>query len=173
MLSPQHIQERLSLAYVHAVSGRAGVNVAKVEFHDYGVDGQLCPLVVRQGRTVENGFNLAFQAKCTTQWHFEEGDVVYDLEAKTYNDIVTRDPAAMPLALFLMCLPRDDRDWLSVDEGQAVLRKCCYWLRLPHGPITSNSRTVRVRVPRTNVLDVQGMLQLLGSVKAEALGELA
>ncbi|WP_414676649.1 DUF4365 domain-containing protein [Mesorhizobium sp.] len=170
VLSSQHIQERLSLAYIHAVSGRAGVNVSGASVHDYGVDGRLQPLVRRGGRTVENGFNLDFQAKSTTRWQISGDTIVYDLEAKTYNDIVSRDPLATPLVLLLMCLPENDIHWLAVDENSAVLRNCCYWMRFAHGPVTRNVSTVRIYVPRANVLNVEGLRGLLRQVQQEAQG---
>ena len=66
MLTDQHISEALSRAYVRAISGRAGLNLAIREY-DYGVDGSFDEVVVRQSRRVESGFSLSFQLKASIQ----------------------------------------------------------------------------------------------------------
>lgn len=52
-LTLQHMQECLSLPFVNALAGSAGVNLANVRTHDYGVDGTFLPVVVRGKRRVE------------------------------------------------------------------------------------------------------------------------
>jgi hypothetical protein len=47
VLTDQHIAEALSRAYVRAIAGRAGLNLAIREY-DYGVDGSFDEVVVRQ-----------------------------------------------------------------------------------------------------------------------------
>jgi hypothetical protein len=47
VLTDQHIAEALSRAYVRAIAGRAGVNLAIREY-DYGVDGSFDEVVVRR-----------------------------------------------------------------------------------------------------------------------------
>jgi hypothetical protein len=89
VLTDQHIAESLSRAYVRAIAGRAGLNLAIREY-DYGVDGSFDEVIVRQNRRVESGFSLSFQLKASTQWQLEAAQVVYDLEVKTYNDLILR-----------------------------------------------------------------------------------
>ena len=43
--------------------------------------------------------------------------VYYDLEAKTYNDMVTSG-TAIPLILLLLCLPRNSAIWLAGTETE-------------------------------------------------------
>ncbi len=57
VLTDQHIAEALSRAYVRAIAGRAGLNLAIREY-DYGVDGSFDEVVMRQNRRVESGFSL-------------------------------------------------------------------------------------------------------------------
>ncbi|MBD1859679.1 MULTISPECIES: hypothetical protein [Leptolyngbya] len=51
MLTDQHIAEAISRAYIRAIAGRAGLNLAIREY-DYGVDGSFDEVVVRQNRRV-------------------------------------------------------------------------------------------------------------------------
>jgi Domain of unknown function (DUF4365) len=81
VLTDQHIAESLSRAYVRAIAGRAGLNLAIREY-DYGVDGSFDEVVIRQNRRVESGFSLSFQLKASTQWQLDPSEVIYDLEVK-------------------------------------------------------------------------------------------
>lgn len=165
MLTEAHTQECLSLAYVHAVTGRAGVNLFVGGRHDYGVDGSFKPVVNLNGRRVESGHPVDFQLKASINWEHDGDYVVYDLEAKTYNDMVSRQPTAIPLILLLLCLPRDGATWLVGTESELVLRHCCYWMRLS-GESTDNTTTKRIRVPRANLLTPEAVLTILATERA-------
>jgi hypothetical protein len=135
------------MAYVDAVAGRAGINVSR-PLHDYGVDGTFRPIIIGDGFRTESAFQLEFQLKASQSWTLEPDAVVYDLEADAYNKLVTRHPAGVPIVLILMCLPANKNHWLRSTENVLVLRNCCYWLWLaPGSPSTTNSATVRVRIP--------------------------
>src|ERR1700689_3780301 len=98
MLTTQHIQEDLSRAYIQAAAARAGVNLSLgTQAHDYGVDGTFHQVTVRKrvdndgmlrDLLVNSGFNLEFQCKASKAWIDEPDAIAYDLEAKTYNDLV-------------------------------------------------------------------------------------
>ena len=122
MLTDQHIAESLSRAYVRAIAGRAGLNLAIREY-DYGVDGSFDEVVVRQNRRVESGFSLSFQLKASTQWQLDSTQVIYDLEVKTYNDLILRRSirAATPCILILLALPADSAQWLICEESELRL----------------------------------------------------
>jgi hypothetical protein len=123
VLTDQHIVESLSRAYVRAIAGRAGLTLAIREY-DYGVDGSFDEVVVRQNRRTDSGFSLSFQLKASTQWQLDPSDVIYDLEAKTYNDLVLRRSikTAIPCILLLLALPTDPAQWLICEESQLRLQ---------------------------------------------------
>ena len=123
----QHTQETLCLAHIYAVAGMAGVNHGLSRVHDYGVDGQFDGVIVREARRAESGHSLAFQAKSTVNWEIKNGFVVYDLETKTYNDLVSRSVAAITMLLILLCLPKDRLVWHEATPNGTMLRNCCYW----------------------------------------------
>lgn len=172
MITKQHTQECLTRAFIHALTGGAGVNCSLGAFFDYGFDGQFKPVIVRgtgaRERRVESGFHLDFQLKSTTLWEFENDHVVYDLEAKTYNDFVTRDPDATGAILILLCLPEDEVEWANFTEDHLALRHCCYWAKL-NGDPTDNANTKRVRIPRTNLLTVDSLKQILNEERGRRL----
>jgi hypothetical protein len=165
VLTDQHIAEALSRAYVRAITGQAGLNLAIREY-DYGVDGSFDEVVVRQSRRVESGFSLSFQLKASTQWQFDETQVVYDLEVKTYNDLILRRSmrAATPCILILLALPLSSEQWLICEEAQLRLQGACYWEYLS-GSLSENRASVRIRILRSQRLTPESLLTLMEKVK--------
>lgn len=165
MLTDQHIAEALSRAYVRAIAGRAGLNLAIREY-DYGVDGSFDEVIVRQNRRVESGFSLSFQLKASTQWQFDSDRVVYDLEVKTYNDLILRRSirTATPCILILLALPTDSAQWLICEESELRLQGACYWEYLS-GNLSENRSSVRIRIARSQRLTPESLLALIERVK--------
>jgi Domain of unknown function (DUF4365) len=165
VLTEQHIIESLSRAYVRALAGKAGLNLSVREY-DYGVDGNFDEITIRDKRRVESGFSLSFQLKASTQWQRDENTVIYDLEAKTYNDLVLRRNfrMAVPCILILFALPPDSSQWLIYNEEEMGLRGSCYWDYLSGAP-TENRQSVRIRIPRQQRLTSESLLELIEKVK--------
>ncbi|WP_066967331.1 DUF4365 domain-containing protein [Rhizorhabdus dicambivorans] len=160
----QHTQECLCSAHIQALAGVAGVNLALGHCHDYGVDGQFDPVVIRGRRRITSGFPLQFQAKATTRWSMDEGHVVYDLEAKTFDDMVTRTDDECTLLLVLLCLPKEQGDWHATASHSTVLKNCCYWHVLRGEPCGGDT-TKRIRIPEGQVLTPQSLLELMEAEK--------
>lgn len=91
MLTIPHCKESLSKAYVTAVVGHAGHNLAWGDReHDYGVDGSIKQLALRGSSIREIGWAIDFQAKTTINWQYDGNHVVYDIDVIAYNDLVER-----------------------------------------------------------------------------------
>lgn len=165
MLTDQHIAEALSRAYVRAIAGRAGLNLAIREY-DYGVDGSFDEVIVRQNRRVESGFSLSFQLKASTLWQLDSTHIIYDLEVKTYNDLILRRSirTATPCILILLALPAASEQWLMCEESELRLRGTCYW-EYPSGSPSGNRSSVRIRIPRSQRLTPESLLGLIENVK--------
>jgi Domain of unknown function (DUF4365) len=165
VLTEPQIIESLSRAYVRALAGKAGLNLSVREY-DYGVDGNFDEITIRDKRRVESGFSLSFQLKASTLWQRDDNTVIYDLEAKTYNDLVLRRNfrMAVPCILILFALPPDSSQWLIYDEEEMRLRGSCYWDYLSSTP-TENRQSVRIRIPRQQRLTSESLLDLIEKVK--------
>jgi hypothetical protein len=165
VLTEPHIIESLSRAYVRALAGKAGLNLSVREY-DYGVDGNFDEITIRNKRRVESGFSLSFQLKASTQWQRDDNTVIYDLEAKTYNDLVLRRNfrMAVPCILILFALPPDSSQWLIYNEEEMRLRGSCYWDYLSGAP-TENRQSVRIKIPRQQRLTSESLLDLIEKVK--------
>ena len=138
------------MAHIYALAGMAGVNYSTTRY-DYGIDGHFNPVVKYGNRMVQTGFALDFQAKATVDWSLKVDKIVYDLEAKNYNDMVLRTPAESSLVLILLCLPKNREGWHGATHNETILRHCCYWF-LVEGEPTPNDSTQRIYIPRENLL---------------------
>jgi hypothetical protein len=170
-LTIQHMQETICLAHIYALAGMARVNHGISRIHDYGVDGQFDPVIIMpDGRRVESGHVMPFQAKSTTTWVIKNDAVVYDLEAKTYNDLMRRSLAAPTMLLILLCLPKDQSEWHVASHSGTMLRNCCYWHVLCGDP-TANTEKKRIFIPTTNLLTADSLNDLLSveAARREAL----
>ena len=148
MMSPNFIQEQLSWAYVRAVVYRAGFRLYRPEVDDHGIDGTI--------ESCDKGLNrVDFQLKSSTDYAVRDGEVIYDLRAENYNRLTADD--GLPRALILYTMPSDDRLWLSQSDDELCLRKCAYWVSLMGNPKSSNASTRRVRLPLSNVFNVDGL----------------
>ena len=105
---------------------------------------------------------IDFQAKChaTAPLPEAEASFSFDLPVKNYEELRNPDLIFRHL-LFVILVPRDTAERVSVTEQALVLRHCGYWLSLRGLPETTNSQTCRVHVPRANVLDVSGLTALM------------
>ena len=131
MLTIPHCKESLSRAYVTAVVGRARQKLNWNSETDYGVDGYVRIIERRGTRHHETGLGFDFQSKTTIDWSLEGNEVIYDLEATAYNDLVSRaGTGALPFLLVLLCLPADDTMWLDISPDRLTMQKCAYWLQL-------------------------------------------
>ena len=83
-MSPNFIQEQLSLAYVRAVIYRSGFNLSRLEVDDHGIDGTI--------RSYDSRVNqIDFQLKATTDYQISDNEISYDLRVSNYNRLVAED----------------------------------------------------------------------------------
>ncbi len=145
----QSIEERLSVSYVTAVVSRAGFSFELIP-QDYGVDLSIRRVSKFKGTLMDIGVALDCQLKATVNWDSSASSIIYDMQADAYNKLVfRRQNSSIPCILILYCLPRDDTQWLTIDENQMNLRKCCYWIQLD-SEYTKNSSTIRITIPKDN-----------------------
>jgi hypothetical protein len=167
MITEQHIAESLSRACIQAIAGRAGFSLGREEL-DYGVDGSFNEVIqLSSGRRVASGLCLHFQLKASTRWHYANDMIVYDLEAKTFNDLVLRHHTrgVIPCVLVLLALPQDSDRWLECSESSVTIGGGCYWQYLAESE-TPNHRSVRISIPRQQHLTPQSLVNLFDQLKS-------
>lgn len=165
-ITVEHTKENLCAAHVYAICASAGVLLGKAHVHDYGVDGSFNTVVHRGTRRVVSGFGLDFQAKSTVNWEIKDDEVIYDLESKTYNDIVSRTPAETTLILVLLCLPKDATHWHSVTNELTTLRNCCFYHTFQGSVVGNEDSTKRIKIPLAQLLTPDSLIDLLAAEKS-------
>jgi hypothetical protein len=76
MITPQHQQEGLSMAFVRAIAAKSGYNV---EFRktQYKVDGTIYDIHKINGKMEESGYKLDFELKSSINFSIENNVVKY------------------------------------------------------------------------------------------------
>lgn len=159
----QNIEESLSVSYVSAIVAKSGASFDIVT-RDYGVDVCVRNIDSYDGQLIDMGVAFDCQLKSTINWKLEEDFVVYDIEADTYNKLIYRHKSlACPCILLLLCLPKEESEWLNITEDELKLKKCCYYYYISGIP-TGNKETKRIRIPRENVFSPEAVNKLINDV---------
>ena len=163
MMAPQHRQEALSLAYVTAVAARAGMTFS-LPSHDYGTDLWLHQVIETSGERRQTGQGFRIQLKSTTIATLEHDAVVYDLDLRAYEMLRVGDDL-YPLLLLVYVMPANEAEWLVQDETRLELRSCSYWMLLQGQPQTTNTTSVRIRIPRTNQFTSGALVRIMDLIR--------
>src|SRR5262245_7338491 len=99
-LPREHLLDELATAYIQAIAAVAGATIS-VSRRDYGVDGMLRYVMKAEDKFLPSGFPIEFQLKGTTAAKFLDAHILFDLKVRNYDLVVTREPWAAPLYLFL------------------------------------------------------------------------
>lgn len=136
------LKEQLSVTYVRAVAYAAGAVVDEL-----GVDRDSVDVRIRSRGTVgsRRSPSVEAQLKCHTGGPNEDGDVVYDLKVKNYQELIPSNHV-VPRILVVVCVPDDIGDHARWTPEELVLRRCGYWRYLGGLPPTTNHKTVRVKL---------------------------
>jgi putative lipase involved disintegration of autophagic bodies len=147
-MSPNFVQEQLSIAYVRAVIFRASFNLSRLVIDDHGIDGTI--------KSYTRGINrVDFQLKASYNYRLTDDHIAYDLDVHNYN--VLAEAEGIPAVLILFAMPSDPTLWLDQSEQELQLRHCAYWLSLEDEQTSDNVRTKTVHIPRTNLFNVEGL----------------
>jgi Domain of unknown function (DUF4365) len=165
MFPQQIIEELLSVAHVQAIAARSGVSISSFD-KDFGVDGTFRQITAIGNRRFTSGYALDFQLKSSINCSLEPNYIVYDLEVKTYNDLIYRrfSSDATPCILILKVLPSDSAQWLTTAETGLFLGGACYWEYL-QGELSQNRQSVRIRIPRAQQFRPESLLNLMTSAR--------
>ena len=158
-MTDEQKKEALSRAFVSTFAHLHGVKCLGREY-DHGVDLTLCPVEMqnRNGtiRYLDSPHKIDIQIKSTTtaNVHIDDDSVKYDLEAKTFNDLVCRRMEMLPLYLVLVVFESDPPDCVEVDHERLSMLGCAYWY-LPdeNEGETANVARKRISIPFHNRVD--------------------
>jgi hypothetical protein len=161
-MTEEQIKEQLSNRFIGILAANKGFAIDKPDL-DLGVDYQLkktTSYLTPLGKTryTYDSRYIDLQLKSTTENSIvnEAYSIKYDLEVKSYNDLVERQTnGTAPLVLILFVLPNDPKTWVEIDHTEIRLRKHAYWFIPPAGSLpTYNGHRIRIEIPKTNMLGI-------------------
>ena len=154
-------EEFLSEAYIRAIAARAGVNIQEFKA-DFGVDIGFTRINHHsRGFTDMSCLPLYCQLKASTTCETRGDQIVYKLDAKNYNDLVSSSSSV----LIVFCLPPDINDWIAQDEHCLSISKCAYYLQLTDREETPNKATKTITIPKAQIFTEKALLQLIDEVQ--------
>jgi Domain of unknown function (DUF4365) len=164
LITKQHRQEDLCIAYVQAVVSGAGMILDLVR-RDYGIDGWISRIVNKNGRLVpSSGLPLRVQLKSSAHASFDNDHLKYALNERNY-DILSDKKATLPSVLVLLLLPTHEEEWIEQDDERLILRKCAFWQSLRGLPETKNDSRVTISIPRKNLWNAENLLGIMNRIE--------
>ena len=157
LLSVADQEEALSRAYVRAIAARAGYSTAYYDYDRTGVD-----LRIQAGGAMRPAIELQLKATVNLTGP-KDGHYHFPLQRKNYDELIVATQT--PRILLVMDLPQDSGEWLTTTVDHLILRKCAYWLNLRPYPETTNTSSVTVKIPETNLFDVERLRYLMEQSK--------
>ena len=149
MMPQNFVKQELSKAYLRVVTSRSGHDLTFTDPDYRGIDGTIENPALRGVNRVD------FQLKSTTAYLSSGAHIEYDLRVDDHNRLIK--DVEIPRVLILFIMPESDEEWLVQSVDELCLRKCAYWVSLMGKAFSSNQSTVRVAVPKENVLDRPGL----------------
>lgn len=162
-ITEQHIKEGLSVAYVTALAHYSGLLLGNFSF-DYGIDGNFSGVRKNGRRYASNGFYLDFQLKASCNVEIHDDYIKYNLEAKTYNDLVDEN-VGTPRILILYKLPNERSLWFNINESGISLKECAWWCSFVGQKPTTNKERISIKIPRSQVLTPDILRELMNKVE--------
>lgn len=137
---------------------------------DYGEDFEIKELKVVNGNQRALNTYFKIQLKSSTTWSIRDSEIVFDLESKTYNDIVLHNQqSTTKLILVLMCLKFDSESWCSIDKDFIKIENSLFWFHTDSLEMTANEATIRIKVPLNQVFNEAAIKYLIETFKIKAI----
>lgn len=111
---------------------------------------------------------LDVQLKCQLGLPKARPNWPYDLKSKNYEDLRYTN-YMVPRILIVIAVPPKVCEWVKQDEEQLLMRHCGWWLSLRGMRASTNKKTVRVQIPRSQRFDVSSLKQIMERVRQGGL----
>ena len=163
----EQIKEKLSKAFVSVIANYKGYKLQKPD-DTGGVDFSVTFDYIqnRNGkiRHIQSGKYIELQLKATERHRivFNEDHLRFDLEVKTYNDLIYRfNDGNAPLVLVLAILPDDQNEWALIGENCLNLNQIVYYFYPDENMLESqNANTIRISIPYENKIGIDFFREL-------------
>lgn len=158
-MTENQIKEAISKEVVRLLAFSRGFKVVEPP-QDHGVDLIITPVTKRiepsgANRYLDSPHKLDLQLKTTTtSGVVDEVDFIkYDLEVKTFNDLVQRKDDYLPLHLILIILTENPPNCVNISEDNLSIMNRAYWYLPPENEVASNNdQRKRIEIPKGNLI---------------------
>jgi hypothetical protein len=158
-LPRSEMKNQLSIGFLNAIAAHAGVEFWTSSSDFNGVDATLRTYAKYERRA---GATLDVQLKCTSQTAVQKDDhIAWQLNRNSY--VKLSDPDRFSLGvLAVLVVPGEVGDWLDQDEDRLLSKSCMYFSAAnAWDPIANGAESKVVKCPRTNILNVDTLLDLM------------
>ncbi|MCY4652548.1 MAG: DUF4365 domain-containing protein [Dehalococcoidia bacterium] len=152
-MTPNLQMEQFSIANIGAVAAQAGFRTGAVYPDLDSMDGIFVGDSGRRPR-------VEFQLKATSQDILRDGVLHFPLPINNYDDLRLEEPR-IPRILIVVRMPEEVEDWLSQSDEELCMRRCAYWISLRSRPSVSNTSSVTVHIPLTNMFNKEQLTDLM------------
>jgi hypothetical protein len=164
-VTPNEQKQQLSVAYVHAVTAQAGYTCQVQTVDDDSVDVLVGARGYVHNQAVIRSPRIELQLKATSSPRLGAKHLTFPLSRKNYEDLRAR--ALIPRLLLVLVLPKEPAEWIETSEDCMISRRCAYWASVLGMPETRNRRSVSIRLPLSQRLDVAQMQRLMQQVSRQ------
>jgi hypothetical protein len=157
--------ERFSVAHIAAIAANAGCGLTEERVDEDGIDLHLS----RQGQHAFTSTpTIAIQLKSTTSWTESPTSIGYELRKRNY-DLLRGGDYLVPRILAVLLMPRELDDWILYHPEMIALHHRVYWMSLVNAPESPNEYRVTVAIPKSQLLDAHGLVELMNRVAPDGL----
>lgn len=155
-------KEKFSEAYVLAVAATAGYGTYKPSPDDDSVDLGIAARTTSQqnGTVTMRSPRLELQLKCTAAPTPTSDRLSFPLKLKNYDELRAEN-FVIPRILVVVLVPDLADDWLGHSETELCMRRCGYWVSLRGKPATTNTKNIKISIPRQNQFTVQALQAIM------------
>lgn len=161
-LSFANIESELSYAYLHAISGNAGMSCKCADRHDdnHGVDAEV-QYRGDTGHKYIKHVQLNIQLKATIQPIGNLQDhITYFLQGVNRYDKLRTDDSIIHKILAVLFLPEDPQHWLNCSINDLIIKNAAYWVCLYGAPDSTNKTGETIYIPKANLLTPASLIKL-------------
>lgn len=166
MYSTKHMED-LQISYISALCASVGI-----DYDIQGHDADSTDAIIKKKIILPNGSwyfsQLRIQSKSTfgeSQYEDKGDQIKYKLKVKNYNDLCTQ--ATAPIILGLFILPKEDSTWVNWSIDELLVKGTMYWMDFSSNTPSSNSETITVTIPKSNVVSPDTLLEILTKIAKE------
>lgn len=157
-LSENDVKERLSIAYIYAISTIAGFGVDEIKVDRDSIDVEVRANDYLLPESKMKGTKLALQLKATSARPNGDDTFSFRVKRKNYDDL--REPSMLPRLLIVYLLPEDCMQWCNHGEDATQLQTCAYWYNL-YGSPKIDTESTTIHIPKINVFSPSALRKLM------------